>query len=129
MSEFCRWLKEEGVPVEDIIYRGFLGKEEMYLKYTKRFKTDENTKKLGEYLECQNLREAFRAAHTLKGVVENFGWRPLVPSVYSLVEKLRGYSEVGGKTVEEVFAPQEEIWGLYQQLQQEIEDIIQHIEI
>lgn len=127
MSEFCQWLKEEGVPVEDIIRKGFLGKEEMYLKYTKRFQTDENTRKLGEYLKGKQGVEAFRAAHTIKGVVENFGWRPLVPSVYPLVEKLRVYSELTGQMQVGVMEEWEEIDRLYQQLKWELERIIKRM--
>lgn len=127
MSGFCRWLQEEGVSVEEVIRKGFLGKEEMYLKYTQRFQTDENTKKLGEYLEGKNGGEAFLAAHTLKGIVDNFGWGPLVPSIYPLVEKLRVYSELTGKIQVDDLEEQEEIFGLYQQLEQELERIKQRM--
>lgn len=41
------------------------------------------------------MEEAFRAAHTLKGVSQNLAFTPLVKSVSALTEQLRNRTEYG----------------------------------
>ena len=91
-------LEESGADVQSTLRR-FMGKEELYLKFLKKFPEDQNYQKLGESLEAGNYEEAFRNAHTLKGVAANLGLVPVQTVVSGLVEELRN------KSAEEVDVP------------------------
>lgn len=67
----------------------FLNKEELYLKFLEMLFDDGSLKKLGDALYAGDLKNAFEAAHTLKGVVGNMGLTPLFHAVCRIVEPLR----------------------------------------
>ena len=67
----------------------FMHNEAMYRKFLGMFFQDQNLHRLGEALEAGDLRGAFEAAHTLKGVVGNMGLAPLYRAVCAMVEPLR----------------------------------------
>ena len=77
-----------GVDAEAAIGR-LMGKEHIFLKYLLRFPEDQNYEQLLTALSENDLNEAFRAIHTLKGASSTVG----VISVYEiadpLTEKLR----------------------------------------
>lgn len=50
---------------------------------------------LGSSLKAQNMEEAFRAAHTLKGVCMNLSLTRLYSSSQKITEALRGRTEYG----------------------------------
>lgn len=81
-------LLNAGIDAESAVKR-LMGKEHIFKKYLLRFLDDENYDNLLTALEENNLQEAFRAVHTLKGTASNVG----VISVYEiadpLTEKLR----------------------------------------
>ena len=62
----------------------FINNEEMYMKFLDKFFEDDSTA-----LEGNDLKGAFEAAHTLKGVAGNMGLTPLFDKVCAIVEPLR----------------------------------------
>ena len=79
-----------------------------YDDVTSRLRTDERIKKfllkvaddksfelLCSSLETRNIEEAFRAAHTLKGVCKNLSIDNLAYSASNLTEALRGRQDYG----------------------------------
>ena len=88
-DNFRRQLEENGVEVESTINR-FMGNEAMYLKFLVKFLDDQNCINIGKNLEAENYEEAYKCAHTLKGVAANLGLEPLQRAVSVLVEELRG---------------------------------------
>ena len=67
----------------------FVNREDMYLRFLDMLFQDENMQKLGDALRAEDLKAAFEAAHTLKGVVGNMGLTPLFSAVCTIVEPLR----------------------------------------
>lgn len=62
---------------------------ERILKFMGLFLKDASFANLQKALEQNNLEEAFRAAHTLKGVCSNLGFTRLYRSSHGLTELLR----------------------------------------
>ena len=58
-------------------------------RFVGKFFEDENFAKLGEALAAQDVKAAFVAAHTLKGVCENLGFDNLYAPSSELTEVLR----------------------------------------
>ncbi len=75
-------------------YEGVLGRmmnrESMVEKFVLKFLQDASYDKLMESMEAENYEEAFRAAHTIKGVGQNLGFTRLYQSAGALSEALRG---------------------------------------
>ena len=94
MSAILDELKEKGVELEPVLRR-FLGKEEMYLKFLKRFLEDDSYTKMQISLEAYDAEGAFKACHTLKGVVTNLGLDGIMKTVIPITEKLRAGSLEG----------------------------------
>lgn len=89
-------------------YEGVLGRlrsEALIKKFAKKFLADGSFQSLKENLEQGNGEEAFRAAHTLKGVCQNLGFDNLYQVSFDITEKLRGRETDG---CEELFAKVEE---------------------
>ena len=59
-------------------------------KFIGKFLEDDSYQKLCEEMDAGNREEAFRAAHTLKGVCLNLGLKNLYTVSSDLTEKLRG---------------------------------------
>ena len=81
-------------------YEGVLGRlrsEVLIKKFAKKFLDDGSFRSLKDNLAQKNGEEAFRAAHTLKGVCQNLG--------FDITEKLRGRDTEG---CEELLAKVEE---------------------
>ena len=90
---------------------GRLHSERLVQKFVLKFLNDDSYSLLCRSLEEQNMEEAFRAAHTLKGVCMNLGFERLLHSSSMLPESLR--NGVGENMTE-----------LFQQVQQDYEQII-----
>lgn len=88
-------LEEHQIDTELLIKKRFMGKEEIYIRFLKRFLEDKNFSILKEKLQMGDVKDAFLAAHTLKGVLESLGLSPLMPSVFPIVEVLRKDSTQG----------------------------------
>ncbi|MGN0016454.1 MAG: Hpt domain-containing protein [Candidatus Avelusimicrobium sp.] len=73
-------------------YEEVLGRfrtEERILKFMGLFLKDDSFANLTKALEQNNLEEAFRAAHTLKGISSNLSFTRLYRSSHGLTELLR----------------------------------------
>ena len=110
MSAILEELREKGVELESVMRR-FLGKEDMYLKFLKRFLEDDSYRKMQGYLKEYDVDEAFKACHTLKGVVTNLGLDGIMKTVIPITEKLRAGSLEG-------------ILELQKQLEEEYETVV-----
>uniref|UniRef100_UPI003FF13FA4 Hpt domain-containing protein n=1 Tax=Agathobacter sp. TaxID=2021311 RepID=UPI003FF13FA4 len=72
-------------------------------KFLIKFLADESYANIIKNLEAQNLEEAFRAAHTLKGVCQNLGLDRLYKSSYDVTEVLRnGKNDVTPEMMEKL---------------------------
>lgn len=58
-------------------------------RFFQKFLEDESFETLCLQINCGNRVEAFRAAHTLKGMCANMGFTPLFNSASRLTEELR----------------------------------------
>lgn len=117
-EEFRLKLEESGADVQGTLRR-FMGNEKMYLKFLKMFPADANYQNLGANLEAGNYEEAFKCAHTLKGVSANLGLTPVQTAVSGLVEELRS------KKNEEVDAAK--AGAMWQELKREYERFVEII--
>ena len=79
--------KEMGADYEEVFHR--LPRESMVRKFALMFLNDDSYPKLAQSLKEGNAQEAFRAAHTLKGVCQNLGFTNLYQPAYELTEVLR----------------------------------------
>ena len=64
-------------------------KEEIIEKFVKKFLTEPSYQNLCDTLDNEDYVEAFRAAHSLKGVSANLGFQKLEKSSSELTELLR----------------------------------------
>lgn len=79
-----------GADFEDVL--GRLGSEKLIERFALKFLDDDIYNNLKEALAEKNAENAFRAAHTLKGVCLNLGLKNLYTVSSDLTEKLRGRS-------------------------------------
>lgn len=79
--------RQMGANYEDVLKR--LYNEGMICRFTLMFLNDDSYPKLEQALKEGNVKEAFRAAHTLKGVCQNLGFTNLYQPTYELTEVLR----------------------------------------
>lgn len=66
--------------------------EERVLRFVRKFPADGSFNALKEALASSAQEEAFRAAHTLKGVAQNLGFTALYEKASAVTEVLRGGS-------------------------------------
>lgn len=84
---------------------GRLRSERMIQKFVLRFLEDKSYDLLCASMEAGNYEEAFRAAHTIKGVCQNLSFTLLGKSSSELSEALRnGYTPEADALVEQVKA-------------------------
>lgn len=107
-------LIENGADVEGTLHR-FMGNEALFAKFLLKFRDDTNYAGLTESLDQGNYEEAFKYAHTLKGVSANLGLDPICKPVSALTELLRGkaVSEVDAGQVAEQRAVLEEAYARF----------------
>mgnify|MGYP004553536881 CR=1 FL=1 len=67
-----------------------LRKEPFLLKYVKLYAQDTTYQELLNAVAAQDWMEAFRAAHSLRGIAEALGLTPLYETTRDLTEALRG---------------------------------------
>ena len=91
-----------GADYDEVLNR--LYSEEMIHRFALLFLKDDSFQNLKTQLAAQNVKEAFRAAHTLKGVCQNLGFAALYVPSSALTEALRGGSLDGA---DELFPPVE----------------------
>ena len=71
---------------------GRLMTEERILRFVRKFPADGSFNALKDALNRGAQEEAFRAAHTLKGVAQNLGFTALYEKASAVTEVLRGGS-------------------------------------
>ena len=76
---------------------GRMGSEAMIKRFALKFLQDPSFNNLKENLEKNDGEEAFRAAHTLKGVCLNLGFDELYEVSAEITEKLRGKETAGSE--------------------------------
>ena len=81
-------LKNAGIEADEAIER-FMGNETLYLKYLLRFPGDENYQILCSSMVSGDVKRAFEAAHTLKGVCGNLSIKGMEKLLREQVEYLR----------------------------------------
>lgn len=89
MNPVLEKLKENNIDTDLVIKKRFLGREEMYIRFLERMGEDNNFAILKEKLELGDVEGAFRAVHTLKGVLESLGLSPMIPNIIEIVRILR----------------------------------------
>ena len=82
-----------GADFEDVL--GRLGSEKLIERFALKFLEDDSYSNLKEALAEKNAENAFRAAHTLKGVCLNLGFTELYKVSAELTEVLRGRETAG----------------------------------
>ena len=68
---------------------GRLYSEALVQKFVGKFLTDKSFQLLEDSLKAEDYEEAFRAAHTLKGVAQNLSFTRLYQSSHEMTEALR----------------------------------------
>lgn len=87
---------------------GRLRSERLVQKFVLKFLEDGSYKLLCDSLEEGDWNEAFRAAHTIKGMCQNLGFTMLGASADALTEALRGGNHTGA---EKLFAQVKDDYG------------------
>ena len=82
-----------GADVEDGLAR-CMGNEELYLRLMETMKEEKGFDELQAALAEGDLESAFRAAHTLKGVLGNLSLTPLYEQACEITELLRAKTEM-----------------------------------
>jgi len=100
-ESFKQKLAENGADVQGTLSR-FAGNEAIYSKFLLKFKADPNFQALKQSLDGENMEEAFKAAHTLKGVSINLGLMPIYEAASAMSELLRGKTSVAETDADQV---------------------------
>lgn len=87
-EEYKNKLIEAGVGV-DVALARFMGNEELFFKFLNRFPEDACYQRIIANIQCNNTEEAFKAAHTLKGVAGNLSLDRIYQVTVPMVEALR----------------------------------------
>ncbi|MCM1104997.1 MAG: Hpt domain-containing protein [Clostridium sp.] len=82
-------LERAGVNLNEALER-FMGNEELLVRFLKKFVNDSSYQSLVKAMGEKNAKDAFEAAHALKGVCGNLSIAKLFEHVCRLVELLRG---------------------------------------
>lgn len=78
-----------GSNYEEVLGR-FAGNKMLVEKFARKFIDDPSYQMLSGCMEKKDYQEAFRAAHTLKGVCANLGFTELFKVSSDMTEELRG---------------------------------------
>ncbi len=76
-----------GADYDDVLSR--LRSEVLVRKFALKFLDDDSYGNLKDAMAAGNAPEAFRGAHTLKGVAQNLGFAPLYKAASQVTEALR----------------------------------------
>ncbi len=79
--------EQMGADYQEVL--GRLYNEQMICKFVRMFLQDDSFHNLETALDRADVKEAFRAAHTLKGVCQNLGFANLYLPASALTETLR----------------------------------------
>ncbi len=108
-----------GGDYEDVL--GRLRSEKLVQKFVLKFLNDGSYDLLCKSLEAEDYEEAFRAAHTIKGVCQNLSFTRLYVSSNQLTESLRqGWNPEAEELVKQVKADYKQTIAAIHELQKEI---------
>ena len=96
MNELEKFYSAIGSNANPVIER-FGGNAEITKRFIKKFAAEESYENLKKALVSHEAEEAFRAAHTLKGVCLNLGFDELFEVSAELTEKLRERKTAGSE--------------------------------
>lgn len=82
-----------GADYEDVL--GRLRNDDRIRKFVLKVLKDPSYSLLCDSLEAKNIPEAFRAAHTMKGICQNLSLNRLYESTHEMAELLRNREEYG----------------------------------
>lgn len=108
-------LEQHGFDVDGTMKR-FLNNEQLYHKCLKKFLDDDSMNKLMEACATDNVEDAFKAAHTMKGFISNLGVNKLYHLLYPLVEKLRTGNALTQDEIRELQDVYQEMYELIEKL-------------
>ncbi len=117
MNRTISELKGCGCDVESALER-FLNNEAMYMKFLKKFLTDESYAKLSANITEGDYEEACRSVHTLKGVSGNLGLTPLYEASSAMVNEFRAGNP------DTAVAGMERLSGIYNEISSVISETI-----
>ncbi len=105
-------LEDCGADVDATVKR-FMGNEGLYMKFLGRFPDDKNFGGLVETIPAGQYEDAFRYAHTLKGVAANLGINTVYDLADKIVEVLRNKApeDVDAARAQELLAQLKEDYG------------------
>lgn len=83
-----------GADYEGVFSR--LGNEDLIARFVVKFTKDMSFDNLKKAMDAKDADQAFRAAHTLKGVSVNLGFDRLYEASSALTEHLRGKDTIDG---------------------------------
>ena len=96
-------------------------RESMIQKFVLRFLSDGSYDLLCRSLEAGNYEDAFRAAHTIKGVCQNLSFTTLQKSSGELTEALRnGWTPEAEGLIQQVKADYQQVVAAIQAFQKEV---------
>ena len=81
-----------GANYQDVLKRFY--KSDMIRRFVKMFLQDDSFRLLTDAMAKQDVKEAFRAAHTIKGLCSNLGFTALWQASGQLCERLRAGERV-----------------------------------
>lgn len=93
--------REIGLDIESARQR-FLGNRELFERFLFRFPEEQNYAKIIEAVKAGEIKEAFNAAHTLKGVCGNLSLSKLYEKVSEVTEILRSEQMPKEEALEEL---------------------------
>lgn len=85
-------LEKNGADVKNTLDR-FMGRQEMYVKFLNKYVDSPECQGLIDSIDKGEYEEAFKFAHTLKGVAGNLGLTPIQDLASDITELLRGKEE------------------------------------
>ena len=85
-------LAEFGADTKDGLAR-CMGMEDFYIQLVNTMLKDANFDKLEAAVEAGNMKDAFEAAHALKGTLGNLSITPLLTPVSEMTERFRNAEE------------------------------------
>ena len=104
-------------------YEGVIGRlrsEKMVQKFVLKFLNDKSYELLEASMAAKNYEEAFRAAHTIKGVCQNLSFTKLYESSHRLTDNLRsGYGAETDGLVQQVSEDYKQTIAAIEELQAE----------
>lgn len=111
-------LEAAGINVDEALQR-FMNKEQLWIKFLKKFQADTSYADLLRAVEAGDCDKAFEAAHTLKGITGNLALTKLNGLVGEQTEYLRG----ANRSLEEAAAMMPKVTEAYENTRKIIDEV------